>query len=508
MSHLLLVRVDAGAQGWGHLMRCLSVALAWRRRGHQASFLLHSGPFDSEISKRLRQGQFDFRFFVAESTAEEIQIVNHVIAQEDPFVVLLDGYRFDDDYETSLQLNEAKLAVFDDYGHAEHSSADFVINGNAHAKSKSANPSQQWKCGPRFLALRPEFSDACKQQSIDLQSSLNLLVMLGACPSNELVLLTMQTILELIAKRPNRFRQVDFVLGQRTLEQIPGLEELGHDHVHLVFHTNPSSLVGLMESADLAVSAAGSTLYELAATGVPTLAFAVAENQIAVLDALVEREIIWGCLPPLIDNGQSLKMVAEAAISAGRDEINARRQRGMSLVDGRGADRLAVSLEFEPIRLRPAAFTDLIPLFELRNEQEVRNNSVNQSLVTYEQHEHWLASKLNDDCCRLFVVVSRNNLVVGQVRFDLTPESKGVVISVSLAPEIRGLGLAGAILEESISQARGELDFDEVFALIRESNIPSQKAFEKCGFRDVGAEKINGIPYRQLSLLMRRPALN
>jgi RimJ/RimL family protein N-acetyltransferase len=263
-----------------------------------------------------------------------------------------------------------------------------------------------------------------------------------------------------------------------------------------------------MEKADLAVSAAGSTLYELAATGVPTVAFAVAENQIAVLEALVNREIVWGCLSPQTDNGESLTSVVEAAISAGRDEIKARRQRGMSLVDGRGSDRLAVSLELEPISLRPAAFDDLIPLFELRNDQEVRNNSVNQSLVTYEQHEKWLASKLNDDRCRLFVVVSRSDQVVGQVRFDLTPEPNGVVISVSLAPEIRGLGLAGAILEESISQVSSELDFDEVIALIRETNLPSQKAFENCGFRDVGAEKINGLPYRRMSFLMRRPALN
>ncbi|MEQ1905373.1 MAG: GNAT family N-acetyltransferase, partial [Pirellulaceae bacterium] len=189
-------------------------------------------------------------------------------------------------------------------------------------------------------------------------------------------------------------------------------------------------------------------------------------------------------------------------------EINERRHRGMSLVDGKGADRLAASLELEPIDLRPAAFTDLIPLFELRNEQEVRNNSLNQSFVTYEQHESWLASKLHDDRCRLFVVVSRNNQVVGQVRFDLTPESISVVISVSLAPEIRGLGLAGAILEESISQASGELDFDEVVAQIRETNVPSRKAFERCGFRDLGEERINGVRYRRMSLLNRRTAIN
>ncbi|MEQ1905254.1 MAG: hypothetical protein ABL888_13785, partial [Pirellulaceae bacterium] len=315
MSHLLLVRVDAGIQGWGHLMRCLAVALAWRKRGHPASFLLQSGPYDLEISKRLRHGQFDFRFFVSESTTDEIRIVNHEIAQENPFVVLLDGYHFDDGYEKSLQLNKAKLAVFDDFGHAVHTSADFVINGNAYAQSKPPNLSQRWQCGPRFLALRPEFSGARTRQSIDLRSSLTLLVMLGACPSNELVLSTTQAILELNANRPIRFRQIDVVLGQRTLEQIPGLAELSSDHVHLVFHTNPSSLVDLMENADMAVSAAGSTLYELAAIGVPTVAFAVAENQIAVLDALVEKQIIWGCRSPLSDNAESLTIAIEAAIS-------------------------------------------------------------------------------------------------------------------------------------------------------------------------------------------------
>ncbi len=508
MNELLFIRVDAGAHGWGHLMRCLAVAVAWRKRGHQVVFLLRSGEYDVEISRRLRHLQFDFRFFVADSIASEIRVINTEIAQESPFIVLIDGYAFGDEYQQNLRLGHARLAAFDDFGHANHTAAEFVINGNAYANPRPTRQNQRWLCGARFLPLRAEIVAAVSRAVVDLKASSNLLVMLGACPSNELVFSTTHTILRLIADRPEQFRRVDIVVGQRKLEQIPHFNQLNLENTcSLKFHTNPGTLVELMENADLAISAAGSTLYELASIGVPTVAFAVAENQYSVLRSLVEREVVWDCRTPTTDNGVSLRMAVEAAVSAGDAELASRRRRGMSLVDGRGADRIAASLDLEPIRLRHAAYEDLIPLFELRNETEVRNNSINQSLVTYEEHERWLTAKLRDDRCCLLVVVSRSNQVVGQVRFDLTPDSGGVFISVSLAPEIRGLGLAGAILDDAILQTSGELDFDFVIAQVRESNLASRKAFENCGFLDFGSEWIQGTQYRKLCLRNRLAAL-
>ena len=42
-----------------------------------------------------------------------------------------------------------------------------------------------------------------------------------------------------------------------------------------------SNLIKLMTKADIAISAGGQTLYELAATGTPTIAIQVADNQVA-----------------------------------------------------------------------------------------------------------------------------------------------------------------------------------------------------------------------------------
>ena len=57
------------------------------------------------------------------------------------------------------------------------------------------------------------------------------------------------------------------------------LVELAKDTRNVFIHRDVSNMAGLMRSCDLAVSAAGTTLLELASLGVPTICFTVADNQ-------------------------------------------------------------------------------------------------------------------------------------------------------------------------------------------------------------------------------------
>ena len=101
----------------------------------------------------------------------------------------------------------------------------------------------------------------------------------------------------------------------------------------------------LMRMCDIAVSAVGSTLYELCACGIPTITYVVADNQIPGAEAF-ER---MGMVVSLGDiRGREnvecdvIRMVLDMARDLKKRQYMSRRMQDM--VDGYGAKRLIGSL--------------------------------------------------------------------------------------------------------------------------------------------------------------------
>jgi len=91
---------------------------------------------------------------------------------------------------------------------------------------------------------------------------------------------------------------------------------------------------------NIAISAGGSTLYELASCGVPTIAIKVADNQTLLVNELERRGIVIGLDS---DDKQLEKDLAKDIMLLIKD--NDRRKeiadKAVSLTDGRGALRIS-----------------------------------------------------------------------------------------------------------------------------------------------------------------------
>ena len=96
-----------------------------------------------------------------------------------------------------------------------------------------------------------------------------------------------------------------------------------------------------MLEADLAISAAGQTLYELACTGCPTVAIKVASNQEGQLRAMESDGLIQAiCVESTEDILINLKIKLVSLLSDG----NARQtmvKAGQDMIDGKGGPRVA-----------------------------------------------------------------------------------------------------------------------------------------------------------------------
>jgi RimJ/RimL family protein N-acetyltransferase len=140
------------------------------------------------------------------------------------------------------------------------------------------------------------------------------------------------------------------------------------------------------------------------------------------------------------------------------------------------------------IALRPAEPGDADRLLAWRNDPQTRAFAFNSGEVSLEEHTSWLRSRLADPDCVLWVAED-DGVPVGQVRLDR--EGDAAEVSITVAPEARGRGLAAAILDAAVDAARGH-DVARLLARILPGNVASERAFARAGFAVTGRDE-NGV---------------
>lgn len=141
------------------------------------------------------------------------------------------------------------------------------------------------------------------------------------------------------------------------------------------------------------------------------------------------------------------------------------------------------------IKFRLATERDSKKLFELRNDETVREASVNKEMIAWENHATWLSMVLKNELIFLYIVYNDQSPFIGQVRFDKKDKNL-VEISVSVAKQFRGQGLGLEIIKKGV---RFFLDNNpetkKVTGKIRNSNTASLYSFAKAGFDIVDKDK-------------------
>lgn len=136
------------------------------------------------------------------------------------------------------------------------------------------------------------------------------------------------------------------------------------------------------------------------------------------------------------------------------------------------------------MNIRPAVAADAGLLLAWRNDPVTRAMSLETGDTPPERHAEWLAAKLADPTSELWIG-EVNGLPVAQVRLDLA-EPGVAVVSISVAPDARGRGHAGAALTEAMAAQR--LGPSTFRATVRRENTASLRLFETAGFSAVGGD--------------------
>ncbi|OGU68970.1 MAG: hypothetical protein A2499_15025 [Stygiobacter sp. RIFOXYC12_FULL_38_8] len=150
--------------------------------------------------------------------------------------------------------------------------------------------------------------------------------------------------------------------------------------------------------------------------------------------------------------------------------------------------------------LRKATIEDAKPIFDLSNENLVRENSINQKKIMWENHLKWLPNKLCDNNCFYLLAFTPENLFIGQIRFDVS--EKETTIGISITKEFRGKGLSADILIHSAGLFfKNYPQVKNIVAKINKDNEASLNTFIKAGYIYSHKESINNNEFLVFKLV-------
>ena len=342
ISDVVIFRADAGTDiGYGHVMRCLSLAHALREVKIRCVFV----SCDNVPGEVITRNGFEFVALNTdqEEMLSELEKVERIIKKLSPRFLVVDSYRVSRVYMQAMR-GLAPLVYIDDVKSFPYP-CDVLVNYNIYGEEwakdylrDQAPFETKLLLGLKYAPLREEFA-FCPPRTVR-KSAKNILVSTGGADTQDVS----RKILTIIQKMP-QWEGIHFHFLVGALNPYKQqIETMASEMENVKLHFQTKRVSDLMQMCDMAVSAAGSTLYELCACGIPTVTYILADNQIPGAKAFAKQKLmlfagdcrgegfdqkLTGCLQQLIASWEL------------RADLSERMQ---SKVDGKGARRLARNL--------------------------------------------------------------------------------------------------------------------------------------------------------------------
>lgn len=343
-ENILYFRADGGGEtGIGHLMRCFTIADACREKGLQAVFVAADEGAEAMALERgypCRVLNTDYR-----DMNSELPKLLPVLRGCAP--VVMDSYFLTEPYVNALRGSGHPVVWMDDL--AEHEfSVDVRINYNLYAEQPEDGEESEHSSktdgsfdllGPSYAPVRPSFlrTGAFVRERIG-----KVLVLTGGSDPLGAGLFFARLLTKQLPDA-----EILVVVGPYA-EEKEVLRAYAEREKRVELMEGCSDLSDVMRRCDLAVTAAGSTLYELCASGLPGIVYYIADNQRMGAEAFARRT---GAVNLGDFRSDSFRAEAEKKLEAalrglytesGRQNLAKRMK---ELVDGHGAVRIAEKLK-------------------------------------------------------------------------------------------------------------------------------------------------------------------
>lgn len=373
LDNILIVRADASNMiGIGHVMRCIALAQAWKRRGGEVFFI---GRISSDKLKH-RIVNDGFEFIAAEHQLAHPDDIHYTLSIIDGIIkkhhkklsinpgiggvkghwIVLDGYHFSSAYQKKLQETGCFLLVIDDLAHLPHYYADILLNQNINAKDYDYRCSSDsiFLLGSKYALIRSEFIKRKIPRRIVAPKAKNILVTFGGADSKNMTSVAIRALKTIEDKDLN----VKIFFGPENFHTESLRKELTHVPFHHEKMENTEDMPSAMVWSDLAITAAGSTCWELSFMGVPSITIVTGSNQMEAAEILDRAGIVknlgWW------ENVDEHTLTDALRTHIGEKDLRQKRiQLGQRLIDGRGAEILTDIMHQYPSQRQYMHLTDM-----------------------------------------------------------------------------------------------------------------------------------------------------
>lgn len=282
-------RVDSSFQiGSGHLMRCLTLAERWQDTS-EIFFISRDLPGNMtglieergynllllpNIEKDVSLTGYEAWLTVKKST--DMEQCGSLLADLRPELLVVDHYALDEEWERAVRPLVKEIMVIDDLADRKHDcdilldqnySPDFLTRYNGLVPSDC-----RLLLGPRHVILRREFYEQ-KPRKRD-GTVKNILVFFGG---SDLTDETMKSLLAIENLKRDDIT-VNVVVGSSNKNK-EAVRLFCAERKQMNYFCQVNNMAELMQQADLALGAGGTTTWERCYLGLPTLLISIAENQ-------------------------------------------------------------------------------------------------------------------------------------------------------------------------------------------------------------------------------------
>jgi UDP-2,4-diacetamido-2,4,6-trideoxy-beta-L-altropyranose hydrolase len=496
----LYIRADADSNiGAGHIMRCIALGQAWKDQGGEVTFISHC----KSVALKERIQVEGFRFVSLDHVCPDssdlvntLSILKNESSDQKTWLVL-DGYRFTTEYQKAIRDTGYYLLVIDDMNRLPFYHADILLNQNIHA------PDLKYRCdedttlllGTHYVLLRKEF---LKYQDFKREipdRAQNILITLGGADPDNVTL----KVIEALKLLDELHITVRIIVGPTN----PHQETLRKAIVSVDFNAelliNPSNIPEMMAWADIAISCGGSTCWELALMGVPSIILVLAENQVAVAECLMNKKAIVN-LGIFTKCSQELISYACKSLIDSSSTRASLSEQSIALISGPGQNRVIKSINSKHLTLRDVTERDRELIWQWANDEETRKASYFQANISWDDHVRWFDSVQRQQNHKFYIVSNGYEKPVGQIRFAI--DGKEAIVSFSVALEFRRSGYGKEILIKAAKKLFNETTIDQILAYVKSENMLSLRVFQKAGFCQL--EDITFSEVKSCKMILRR----
>lgn len=478
MTKPLIIRADANKKiGEGHIMRCLALAQAYQDIGGRIIFVMAMDA--GSLFEKLKKERMDIqKIDVVPGSDNDARQTTAVVHREVADWVILDGYHFSSKYQKIIKDSDIKILMLDDNCEQDHYYADYILNQNIHAVESLYPPKKRETytkllLGTKYCLLRREFLEYKDFKREIPQKAKNILVTMGGSDSNNVTCKVIEAFKQINDSELN----IKVVLGGNNphYEKVKQAVDLLPSKTEII--VNAHNMPELMMWADLAISAAGSTVWEMCFLKLPFIAIVTADNQCGIAEYIksnVSTEKV--CNSIKTNFRQKLCKFINSPPEYQNITLS-------DIVDGKGANKILKIILAGKIMLREAQTNDCELLWQWANDLAVRKNAFAQDSISLQCHEKWFFNKLSAPNCYIYIG-EIEHIPCGQIRFEV--ENDDAIIDISVASGFRGIGIGTEIIQKGVQMFFAACPITRVKAIILKKNLPSINSFRRADFKEFG----------------------